>query len=174
MQATVFQPKEQGWRRPCWSNHHAGDAEIEKGISGAVTADQLHWQRAETNGSYFLRTTSKSLQNSGYGLQAALAGRLFFKWIKQHLRIKSFIGTSINAVKSQIWVALCVYLLVAITKKEARQSMFPLTLFYRFLRSICSRKSPFHRWLQRLLSENTMSLVSTSWTYSIINRTVVK
>ena len=43
---------------------------------------------------------------------------LFFKWIKQHLRIKSFIVTSINAVKSQIWVALCIYLLVAITKKK--------------------------------------------------------
>jgi hypothetical protein len=43
---------------------------------------------------------------------------LFFKWIKQHLRIKSFYGTSINAVKSQIWIALCIYLLVAITKKR--------------------------------------------------------
>jgi len=43
---------------------------------------------------------------------------LFFKWIKQHLRIKSFYGTSINAVKSQIWVGLCIYLLVAITKKR--------------------------------------------------------
>lgn len=43
---------------------------------------------------------------------------LFFKWIKQHLRIKSFIGTSVNALKSQIWVALCIYLLVAITKKK--------------------------------------------------------
>ncbi len=43
---------------------------------------------------------------------------LFFKWIKQHLRIKSFYGTSMNAVKSQIWVALCIYLLVAITKKR--------------------------------------------------------
>ena len=43
---------------------------------------------------------------------------LFFKWIKQHLRIKTFYGTSINAVKSQIWVALCIYLLVAITKKR--------------------------------------------------------
>jgi hypothetical protein len=42
---------------------------------------------------------------------------LFFKWIKQHLRIKAFYGTSINAVKSQIWVALCMYLLVAIAKK---------------------------------------------------------
>jgi IS4 transposase len=39
---------------------------------------------------------------------------LFFKWIKQHLRINLFIGTSVNAVKSKIWVALCIYLLVAI------------------------------------------------------------
>jgi hypothetical protein len=43
---------------------------------------------------------------------------LFFKWIKQHLRIKSFYGTSQNAVKSQIWAGLCIYLLVAITKKR--------------------------------------------------------
>lgn len=43
---------------------------------------------------------------------------LFFKWIKQHLRIKKFYGTSPNAVKTQIWVALSVYLLVAILKKR--------------------------------------------------------
>ena len=43
---------------------------------------------------------------------------LFFKWIKQHLRFKSFYGTSENAVKSQIWVGLCMYLLVAIAKKR--------------------------------------------------------
>lgn len=43
---------------------------------------------------------------------------LFFKWIKQHLRIKAFFGTSENAVKTQIWIAVSVYLLVAITKKE--------------------------------------------------------
>jgi len=43
---------------------------------------------------------------------------LFFKWIKQHLRIKSFYGTSVNAVKSQIWFSLCIYLLVAIAKKR--------------------------------------------------------
>ena len=45
---------------------------------------------------------------------------LFFKWIKQHLRIKSFYGTSINAVKTQIWIAISVYLLVAIIKKELK------------------------------------------------------
>ena len=43
---------------------------------------------------------------------------LFFKWIKQHLRIKAFFGTSENAVKSQIWSAICVYVLIAIVKKR--------------------------------------------------------
>ena len=43
---------------------------------------------------------------------------LFFKWIKQHLRIKSFFGTSENAVKSQIWIAVTVYVLVAVVKKR--------------------------------------------------------
>jgi len=43
---------------------------------------------------------------------------LFFKWIKQNLRIKAFYGTSINAVKTQIWIAVCVYALVAIVAKE--------------------------------------------------------
>jgi hypothetical protein len=45
---------------------------------------------------------------------------LFFKWIKQHLRIKSFFGTSINAVKTQVWIAISVYVLVAIIKKELK------------------------------------------------------
>jgi len=45
---------------------------------------------------------------------------LFFKWIKQHLRIKAFYGTSDNAVKTQVWIAISVYVLVAIVKKELR------------------------------------------------------
>jgi transposase len=45
---------------------------------------------------------------------------LFFKWIKQHLRIKAFYGTSENAVKTQIWIAVSVYVLVAIIKKELK------------------------------------------------------
>ena len=43
---------------------------------------------------------------------------LFFKWIKQHLRIKAFFGTSENAVKTQVWIAISIYVLVAIVKKE--------------------------------------------------------
>ena len=45
---------------------------------------------------------------------------LFFKWIKQHLRIKKFYGTSENAVKTQIWIAVSVYLLIAIIKKRLK------------------------------------------------------
>jgi hypothetical protein len=48
---------------------------------------------------------------------------LFFRWIKQHLRIKSFYGTSENAVKTQIWIAVSVYLLVAIIKKRLNLEM---------------------------------------------------
>jgi len=43
---------------------------------------------------------------------------LFFRWIKQHLRIKAFFGTSENAVKTQVWIAVSVYVLVAILKKR--------------------------------------------------------
>lgn len=45
---------------------------------------------------------------------------LFFKWIKQNLRIKHFFGTSENAVKTQVWIAVCVYVLVAIVRKELK------------------------------------------------------
>jgi hypothetical protein len=45
---------------------------------------------------------------------------LFFKWIKQHLRIKAFYGTSENAVKTQVWIAVCSYLLVAIVRKRLK------------------------------------------------------
>ena len=45
---------------------------------------------------------------------------LFFKWIKQHLRIKSFFGTSQNAVKAQVWIAISIYVLIAIIKKQLK------------------------------------------------------
>ena len=45
---------------------------------------------------------------------------LFFKWIKQHLRIKRFYGTSENAVRRQLWIAISVYVLVAIIKKQLK------------------------------------------------------
>ena len=47
---------------------------------------------------------------------------LFFKWIKQNLKIKSFVGTSKNAVMTQIWIALCMYLLLAFIKFQSKLS----------------------------------------------------
>jgi transposase len=58
---------------------------------------------------------------------------LFFKWIKQHLRIKSFYGTSENAVKTQIWIAISVYVLVAIVKKRLRLSDLSLYTILQIL-----------------------------------------
>lgn len=57
---------------------------------------------------------------------------LFFKWIKQHLRIKVFFGTSENAVQTQIWIAISVYLLVAIAKKELKLEQSLHTLLQIF------------------------------------------
>lgn len=55
---------------------------------------------------------------------------LFFKWIKRNLRIKSFYGTSENAVKSQIWIAVSVYVIVAIMKNSS---------IFRTVSTLCSR-----------------------------------
>jgi hypothetical protein len=66
---------------------------------------------------------------------------LFFKWIKQHLRIKSFYGTSQNAVKSQIWIAVSTYLLVAIVKKELRIDL-PLYTILQILSLVQFEKNP--------------------------------
>lgn len=53
---------------------------------------------------------------------------LFFKWIKQHLRIKQFFGTSINSVKTQVWISICVYVLIAILKRRLalQQSVYTI------------------------------------------------
>ena len=57
---------------------------------------------------------------------------LFFKWIKQHLRIKTFYGTSENAVKTQIWIAVSVYVLVAIVRKRLKLDVSLYTLMQVF------------------------------------------
>ena len=57
---------------------------------------------------------------------------LFFKWIKQHLGIKKFYGTSENAVKTQIWIAVSVYVLVAIVRKRLKLDVSLYTLMQVF------------------------------------------
>lgn len=74
---------------------------------------------------------------------------LFFKWIKQHLRIKAFYGTNENAVKTQIWIAVSVYLLVAIAKKRLG---LPASLytFLQVLSVTLFEKMPISQALQHL------------------------
>jgi hypothetical protein len=80
---------------------------------------------------------------------------LFFKWIKQHLRIKAFYGTSENAVKTQIWIAVSVYVLVAIVRKRLgiEASLYQIL---QILSVTLFEKTPVLRALQATDSENDL------------------
>lgn len=107
--------------------------------ASGIQCDQeisLHWYRAARGYPDRLRriryrdpTTDKKLifLTNNFALPAKTIAdlyrkrwrvELFFKWIKQHLRIKAFYGTSQNAVKTQVWIAVCTYVLVAIVRKR--------------------------------------------------------
>lgn len=73
---------------------------------------------------------------------------LFFKWIKQHLRIKAFYGTSENAVKTQVWIAISVYVLVAIVKKELRLDRSLNEILQILSVSLFEKNSDFQAFLQ--------------------------
>ena len=78
---------------------------------------------------------------------------LFFKWIKQHLRIKAFFGTSENAVKSQIWIAVSVYVLVAIVKKRLK---LPASLYQilQILSLTLFERMPLNQLLARIVTDD--------------------
>jgi len=77
---------------------------------------------------------------------------LFFKWIKQHLRIKAFFGTSENAVRSQIWIAVSAYVLVAIVKKRLQLSA-SLYEILQILSLTMFEKIPLDQLLAQTISE---------------------
>jgi IS4 transposase len=106
-----------------------------------VRSDQIVWLRTERSAIHYperLRRISYRDPENGkalvfltnnFDLPAPVIAQLykcrwqvelFFKWIKQNLRIKHFFGTTDNAVKTQVWIAICVYVLVAIVRKELR------------------------------------------------------
>ena len=78
---------------------------------------------------------------------------LFFKWIKQHLRIKAFFGTSENAVKTQIWIAVSVYVLIAIVKKRLK---LPASLYeiLQILSLTMFEKIPLNQLLAQIGSDD--------------------
>jgi hypothetical protein len=84
---------------------------------------------------------------------------LFFRWLKQHLRIKAFYGTSANAVRSQLWVAVCVYALVAILKKRLGSDA-TLYEILQILSVSVFEKTPVAELFQALHSQNETSPLS--------------
>jgi len=78
---------------------------------------------------------------------------LFFKWIKQHLRIKAFYGTSENAVKTQIWIAISVYVLVAIIKKKLKVKASLYTML-QILSVSLFEKTPLFQLLSQIKPED--------------------
>jgi hypothetical protein len=79
---------------------------------------------------------------------------LFFKWIKQHLRIKAFYGRNDNAVKTQVWIAISIYVLVAIVKKELRldRSLYEIL---QILSITLFEKTPIFEALSREIDPNS-------------------
>ena len=80
---------------------------------------------------------------------------LFFKWIKQHLRIKRFYGTTENAVKTQIWIAIAVYVLVAIVKKrlDTKASLYTIL---QILSLTLFEKTPLDQLLKNMEAQMTL------------------
>jgi hypothetical protein len=93
---------------------------------------------------------------------------LFFKWIKQHLRIKAFYGTSENAVRTQIWIAVSVYVLVAIIKKrlELPQSLYTIL---QVLSLTVFERMPLKQVLTDI--DHTMHAVDSSKQLNLFNET---
>lgn len=89
-----------------------------------VQLRRIGYRDSETGKHYIFLTNNFKLSSKTIAAiyKARWQVELFFKWIKQNLKIKSFIGTSKNAVMTQIWIALCVYLLLAYIKFQSKMN----------------------------------------------------
>jgi hypothetical protein len=96
---------------------------------------------------------------------------LFFRWIKQHLRIKSFFGTSENAVKTQIFIAVSMYVLVAIVKKRLYREDPSLYTILQILSVSLSEKRPILQALSPQLCTMTEDLYDNQLDLFTYNRT---
>jgi len=114
---------------------------------------RIHYVDAQTNKSLIFLTNNFELPALTIALlyKSRWKVELFFKWIKQHLRIKHFYGTSENAVKTQIWISICVYVLVAIVRKQL-QSERSLYSILQILSVNAFEKDP----MQQLLKESAL------------------
>jgi IS4 transposase len=111
---------------------------------------RVHYYSAETDQRIVLLTNNFSIPALTVAALYRYRWRieLFFKWLKQHLRIKSFFGTSDNSVKTQVWIAITVYVLVAIVKKRLRLKQDLYTLL-QILSLTLFEKTPILSLLQQ-------------------------
>jgi len=116
---------------------------------------RIHYVEAKRNKSFVFLTNNFELPALTIALlyKSRWKVELFFKWIKQHLRIKHFYGTSDNAVKTQIWISVCVYVLVAIVKKQV-QSDKSLYSILQILSVNAFEKEPLQQVLSDSASQN--------------------
>jgi len=103
----------------------------------------VRWHDEETGKDFEFLTNNFKLAASTIAAiyKARWQIELFFKWIKQHLKIKTFLGISLNAVLTQIWIAMCCYLLLAYIKFQTRYR-FPLLCLTRILRETLMDRRP--------------------------------
>ena len=97
---------------------------------------------------------------------------IFFKWIKQYLRIKTFFGTTENAVKTQIWIAISVYVLVTIVKKELKIEL-SLGEILQILSIVLFEKVPITQYLRKLCRKTKNSNFINNCYYLTYNGTVL-
>ncbi len=142
-------------------------------LATGVRSDQTVWLRNPKSAEhypdnlrrirYFDKETNKSLVflTNNFELPALVIAalyksrwqvELFFKWIKQHLRIKHFYGNSDNAVKTQVWIAVCVYVLIAILKKQLKLDL-SLNTILQILSVNVFEKEPLHQLLTEIPSQ---------------------
>jgi len=117
---------------------------------------RIHYVDAETSKSLVFLTNNLELPALTIALlyKSRWKVELFFKWIKQHLCIKHFYGTSDNAVKTQIWISVCVYVLVAIIKKQL-QSQRSLYSILQVLSVNAFSKEPLDQVLKESSSQDS-------------------
>lgn len=128
---------------------------------------RIHCVDAEKNKSLVFLTNNFELPAVTIALlyKSRWKVELFFKWIKQHLRIKHFYGTSDNAVKTQIWISVCVYVLVAIVKKQV-QSDKSLYSILQILSVNAFEKEPLHQVLNDSASQSREGDISNQLLFS--------
>ena len=130
---------------------------------------RIGYRDPETGRHYAFLTTSFELSAKTIAdiYKARWDVELFFKWIKQNLKVKSFVGTSRNAVTTQLWIAMCMYLLVSYVKFLSRKGwrlveilrLLQLNLFERRGSGMClnSRSASAHCFASSVVSPTLMT-----------------